>query len=127
MSFWTTHGPHPLDEGLCLDDFAGAEAGSADGEALDAAVDNSPDALQIGLEFTFGVLDHVHTDTALFLSQTTAGDVASESLMLSAEFADLSHEVYLVSCLVSVLFMKMVGKTGFEPVTTALKVQCSAD
>jgi hypothetical protein len=92
---------------LCLNDFAGAEASGADSHALDAAINERTDALQVRLKFALGDFDHVHTDTALFLGQTAASDVTAESLVFAADFATLTHFLVLLGLLL-LLYMKML-------------------
>ena len=85
---------------LCLHDLAGTQAGGADRQTLDAAIDHGTDALQIRLELALGVLHHVHTDAALLLGKTTTGDVTAAGLVLAANLADCCHDKYLALLMV---------------------------
>jgi hypothetical protein len=74
-----------------FDNFVGPDAGSADFHALHAAVNHSTHALEIGAEGTFDVFDDVHTDTALFLGQTTSRDTSTKGLSLATNITNFAH------------------------------------
>ena len=72
-------------------DPAAADAGGADLHGSGRAVVIDMDGLDVGLEGPGRNFDHVHTDTAFFLGQTSADDSRTLNFFLSANFADVTH------------------------------------
>ena len=84
---------------LCLDDFIRTDAGGADFDGLHCAVHVHFDSLKVRRECTLCVLHNVHTDTAFFLGKTSASDMSTKNLVLSANFTNSAHRsipVYVV-------------------------------
>ena len=74
-----------------LDDSVGTDAGSADLDGLDGAIVIDFDSLQVRAEGALRVLHDVHTDTALLLGKTPAGNVPTNCLVLAANLTNSAH------------------------------------
>ena len=106
-----------------LDDSVGTDAGCADLDGLDGAIVIDFDSLKVRAECALRVLHDMHTDTAFLLGKTSACDMSTKNLVLSANFTNSAHRsipVYVVF----VIAKKLVGWPGLEPGTPALKVRC---
>ena len=74
-----------------LDYSVGTDAGCADLDGIDGAIVIDFDSLEVRAECALRVLHDVHTDTAFLLGKTSAGDVAADCLVLSANLANSAH------------------------------------